>query len=169
MRSVGLVMLAGLVGCQTASSPRAVPLADPKREFKFELVEQQPCSWTRERRGPDPRFASECGRLSGPLRWHGTWSVESEGSDFMPEGGLTCPRSLSSPCSIAIEGKALPWPGRWACPRHFKIEFIGRRSLLPGPYGSFGMTQYRIVVDRLISAKRLPDEQKYDPRECDAS
>jgi hypothetical protein len=31
------------------------------------------------------------------------------------------------------------------------------------------MTQYRIVVDRLISAKRLPDERKYDPRECDAS
>lgn len=131
-------------------------------DFDFDNSWKSPCI-PAVGREPDPAFADACKRMSGPQYFHGVWSVEFEMSNFTFPGRLDCHRARDRSC-IAIAGEALPWPGRWACSREYEVEFIGRRSLLPGPYLHGGVPGYRIAVDRLISAKRLPDPP--DPN-CD--
>lgn len=64
-----------------------------------------------------------------------------------------------------LVGSALPSSSRWACPRLFEIEFIGRRNLLPRFYNA---SAYKFVVDKVVSVKRVPDSQ-HEEGECDSS
>ena len=118
--------------------------------------------------GVETKYEADCLRMTEPQRWRGIWRVEFEGSTFTPEGQEHCYKTDKVGDCIWLEGRALPWPGRWACAREFEIEFMGRKNVWPGAYGHGGISYYKIVVDRLISAKRLPDPT-YDPSQCDAS
>lgn len=113
--------------------------------------------------GIEARFEADCLRMTEPKRWRGTWRVAFEDSTFTPAGQRHCKVGYC----LSLEGKALSWPGRWACAREYEIEFIGRASVWRGAYGH-GIPSYKLVVDRLISAKRLADPS-HDATQCNAS
>lgn len=112
---------------------------------------------------PDAKQEVECKRLTEPRRYRGTWLVAFETSIFTPAGKPHCIEGVTLDyCpDLILEGKALPWPGRWSCARLFQVDFVGRRSSWVG-----SELNYRVVVDKLISAKRLPDPP-YEVNECD--
>jgi hypothetical protein len=130
-------------------------------EYSFLTVVDGQCLPTRL----TPAQEAECDRLTEPRRFRGTWQVEFEGSVFTPVGKSACVEGVTRDLcpDLTLEGKSLPWPSRWACPRRFEVEFIGRRSVHPRMRFVF---DYRVVVERLISAKRLPDPP-FDPDNCD--
>ena len=110
-----------------------------------------------------PEREAECRRMTEPRRYRGTWLVAFETSFFIPAGKPNCIEGVTLDyCpDLILEGKDLPWPRRLSCARMFEVDFLGRRSVWPG-----SEMNYRLVVDRLISAKRLPDPRWAD--DCDA-
>lgn len=99
-----------------------------------------------------PRDRVNCDLMTQPRRYHGTWLVAFETSYFTPMGRENCLQTPAVADCIELDGKLLPWPSKWACPRMFEVEFIGRRNVYPRILPS-----YLLVVDKLISARRLPD------------
>ena len=151
-----LGLLAVQAGCAAATG-KSKPLEE---NYEFLSVTNGRCI-PKIGVGIDPDSEAECQRMTEPRRYRGTWFVAFETSLFTPIGKQSCIETKGRTNCAELVGKALPWPSRWACPRQFEIEFVGRRNLLPG----FDPT-YRIVVDQLISAKRLPDPP-HEPDECD--
>jgi hypothetical protein len=138
----------------------AAPPLVPDENYDFLSVTDGPCV---PKQGVRLSVAqeAECARMSEPRHYRGTWYVGFESSVFTPAGHRPCLETDESDPCIELEGKPLPWPTRWECDREFEVNFIGRRTVHPGFYPT-----YRIVVDRLISARRLPDPP-YDPDQCD--
>jgi hypothetical protein len=111
--------------------------------------------------GIEPKNKAACNQLTGPRRYRGTWYVDFETSFFTPAGKPDCIKTEVPDC-VELEGDALPWPKRAACPREYRIEVIGRRNLLPRYLTG---AAYKVIVDRVISIKRLPDPP-HEPGEC---
>lgn len=155
------VLLSVATGCGTRHIQQA-HLAIPEENYDFLSVTTGPCI-PKIGVGIEPRFQAPCKRMTEPRRYRGTWFVAFETSYFTPVGTQSCVETRGLTNCAHLVGKALPWPSRWACPRRFELEFIGRRNLLPQFYGG---TRYKIAVDRVITLKRLPDP-RYEPGECD--
>jgi hypothetical protein len=132
----------------------------PEENYDFLSVTSGPCLPQSEV-SIEPRYKLDCKRMTKPGRYRGTWFVAFETSFFTPAGSQSCAEKRALTSCAELRGKKLPWPSRWACPRKFEVEFIGRRNVLPRAYPA-----YRIVVNRLISAKRLPDPP-HEADECD--
>jgi len=150
---LGIGLLGLLLG--NASAPGV-----PEENYDFLSVTKGPCV-------PSigvkltPTQEAECARMTEPRHYRGTWRVGFESSIFTPAGRRVCWETDATAQCMALEGTTLPWPTRWECDREFELDFIGRRNVSPGFFPS-----YRIVVDRLISVKRLPDPAN-DPEQCD--
>jgi hypothetical protein len=104
---------------------------------------------------------TRCYRFGPERRMRGVWRDEFEGSQFFP--GRTTPPGEDDRSGIWLsveENEAVkaaighkrgePWP------RLFLLDFVGRRTLYSGDYGHMGMSRDYVVVDRLVSAKALP-------------
>lgn len=140
---------------------RPAHLGIPEENYDFMSVTAGPC-FPRAGVGIEPKYEADCKRMTELRRYRGTWQVEFEGSFFTPIEKPDCTETKGVTDCAELVGKALPWPSRWACPRKFEVEFIGRRNALP----RFDPAAYRIVVEQLISAKRLSDPP-HEPDECD--
>lgn len=166
MRALILCMMPLVAaGCATAASgpPPRMHHASPG-DFDFANRSESPCVWGRNRR-PDPAYAERCKEFSEAQYYHGVWRVEFEMSNFTFQGRTPCfGKTGDHESCIDLTGEALPWPGRWDCSREFEVEFVGRRSLFAVPV-PLGISGYQVKVDRLISAKRLPDpyDENCDP------
>ena len=98
----------------------------------------------------------QCFRMTEPTRWQGVWVNEFEGARFCPGKKLDCPYK---------EQPSLIWldPARSVLDRErygaeggrYLIDFIGRRTLYAGNYGHMGAFDHEIIVDRMISIRRL--------------
>ena len=42
--------------------------------------------------------------------------------------------------------------------RAFRIDFVGRQTVVPGRYGHLGGSEHLIIMDRLLSAERIDAE-----------
>ena len=142
----------------TAANQRTIP----DEHYEFRSVIDSAC-WPQAAVKMAAAQRAECSRLTAPRRYRGTWRVAFETSIFTPAGNAGCVEGVTMDyCpDLILRGKRLPWPSRWACPQEYDIEFIGRRSLHPGK-----MFGFDVAVDRVISAKRLPDPP-HEPGECD--
>lgn len=164
MKAAAVLSLVGLLGAGPAIATDWSTV--PEEDYGFLVVADNHCvpEIGGKRR---PELQAECERMTEPRHYHGTWQVEFEGSTFTPAGKPRCIEGVTLDyCpDLVLEGKALPWPSGWACPRRFEVDFVGRRTVWPDLHNTFG---YRLVVDRLISAKRLPDPP-HEPDECDAA
>ena len=156
MRFAAVLSLVGLLAVHPAAATD--PSKIPEENYDFLQVIDGPCV---PKLGFEPKDGPECREWTEPRRYRGTWQVEFEGSFFTPVGKQDCVATKAY-CAWLV-GKPLPWPSRWACPRMFEVEFIGRRNRLPGWLDG---SRYEIVVDKLISAKRLADPP-HEPDECD--
>ncbi|MEO5772487.1 MAG: hypothetical protein ABIQ32_00015 [Sphingomicrobium sp.] len=132
-----------------------------EEDYDFIAVTKGPCA-LKIGVGIEPKHEAECQRITAPRRFRGTWQVEFEGSFFTPIGKPDCVETRRN-CAELV-GQSLPWPSRWACPRKFEVEFVGRRNVLPRDDPS----AYRIIVDKVITAKRLPDPL-HEPGDCDST
>ena len=159
---VNLVRAISLLALLAASQPAAAEemSAVAEENYDFLLVTLGPCV-PQIGVGIEPKHRVECERMTQPRLYRGTWIVAFETSLFTPIGKESCVETREWTSCASLSGSGLPWPSRWACPRKFEVEFIGRRNALPG----FDPA-YRIVVDRMISAKRLPDPP-HEAGECD--
>jgi hypothetical protein len=163
-----MVDVLGLIGFLAASAPETT-LKDnstiPEENYAFLSVADGSCI-PQIGVKPTPQQESECKRMAEPRRYRGTWYVGFETSVFTPAGKPTCIEGVdvSNCADLWLLGGSLPWPSRWACDRKFEVEFIGRRNRSPGLYGN--AFAYKVVVERLITAKRLPDPP-FDPDNCD--
>jgi hypothetical protein len=111
--------------------------------------------------GIKSKYEAACKQMTEPRRYRGTWYVDFETSFFTPIGKQDCIETKVPDC-VELAGDALPWPRRSDCPRQYQIELIGRRNLLPR---YFTGAAYKVIVDRVVSVKRLPDPP-HKPGEC---
>lgn len=107
----------------------------------------------------------QCFRMEEPRRWSGLWRTGFEESRFCADGewslgGGYGPRALE--CDYETLGRRIWAEGRdesTQAARDFglyRVEFIGRITKYPGgPYGHMGMSDYEIVIDRMISMNRI--------------
>lgn len=163
MKVVAALILIGLSpanGYGAGAQSKAVPDED----YSFLTVADGRCL-PKIGDGIEPRYRAECQRIAEPRRYRGMWQVEFEGSTFTPAGKALCIEgvTLDSCADLTLVGESLPWPSRWACPRRFELEFIGRRTLHPH---LTNLLAYKIAVDKIVSAKRLADPP-HSPDECD--
>jgi hypothetical protein len=99
----------------------------------------------------------DCFENLPPQRWRGLWNSGWEWSIFCPEPAKACP------ASSADGGIALRFADS-APPPHvpisegilFQVEFIGRRTKVPGSFSHLGQYKHMMVVDRLISMRQVP-------------
>ena len=95
----------------------------------------------------------DCFDMMPPQRWRGLWNSGWEWSNF-------CPVPAAS-CSIAPDHGGI-WLTFPAPPTGeetdgvYQIEFVGRRTRVPGHFGHLGQYEHLIVVDRQISNTRMP-------------
>ncbi|MFL9840795.1 hypothetical protein ABS767_07475 [Sphingomonas sp. ST-64] len=122
--------------------------------------------WRRlHRDGEDalPRRVDQCFAMMPAQRWRGIWNDYFEGQQFCAAGRR---------CSGGYD-RTQPWitfadgvrpTSDLPTNRRYVIEFIGRRTKMPGFYGHLGSSDHEIVVDRVISITPAPADAASAPR-----
>lgn len=108
--------------------------------------------------GAIPQDTDECYRMSLPRRWQGLWRNAFESYVFCETPATRCriePDADPQPAYTWIEFKDPIDPrAKQAAEGLYRIDFIGRRTVVPGNYGHFGLARHGIVVDRLLFIDR---------------
>lgn len=93
----------------------------------------------------------QCFQTTAPRRWRGLWLNEFENSKFCPEPAASCP--FHEQGGIWLTGATGGGDGSL-----HRVEFIGRRTLYPGPHGHLGMFEHELFVDRMIAIEEVEAE-----------
>ena len=117
----------------------------------------------------------DCFVSTPPQRWTGLWRNDFEGSRFCP--------SPATECNGETRGDEI-WlnvpTGRPAGVEEgsgglYAVDFIGRRTLRPGPFGHLGMSAHEATVERMMSIREIepppppPTEIEAERRRCEAA
>ena len=113
----------------------------------------------------------QCYKMDKPRRFRGVWIDEFEGQAFIPEGTKApeWPRHLYSrsprwqeqfnraqAATIWLDVERAKVKHEFgAGGRKMVIDFVGRKTTYPGSYGHMGMSGNEIIVDRVISLKKV--------------
>jgi hypothetical protein len=110
----------------------------------------------------------QCYRFGPSVRMHGVWYDEFEydryfaQADSLPNNH----RYSFDDTLLNIKYSMRPYGIEGNCHRSFVIDFLGRRTLAPGPYGD---SRDIVVVDKVIAMRELPPAPgfllKHSPRE----
>lgn len=99
----------------------------------------------------------KCYKFDPPRRWKGLWFGEFETSRFCPEPAREC--SSGTPgewiWAEAGPGVVVPHYNGESSAIMFDVDFIGRKPSYPGGYGHLGRYNQEIIIDRMISMKRI--------------
>lgn len=108
--------------------------------------------------GAMPQDTDECYKTSLPRRWQGLWRNSFESHVFCETPATLCqiePDADPQPVYTWIEFKEPIDPRvKQAAEGLYRIDFIGRRTVIPGNYGHFGLARHAIVVDRVLFIDR---------------
>lgn len=105
----------------------------------------------------------ECFEMLPARSWTGLWNTGWEWTNFCPEPAKKCPIS-SEHGDIWIEFAEGAYRGLPEQPDGvYRINFIGRRTNTSGYFGHLGQYDHLMVVDRVISIRKIPGE-KYTKR-----
>jgi hypothetical protein len=133
------------------------------------LIRDYPCSIY-----DDPRFISSlptdhCYKMGEPQRFSGVWIDEFEGQEFIPDGVALpeLPQDRRSP-EFMKKYRELRAASIWLDvdraglgydfnngTRRVHVQFIGRKAVYPWNYGHMGAWRNYIIVDRVISHRKL--------------
>lgn len=103
--------------------------------------------------GEDP----DCFEMLPEQRWSGLWEDGWEWTNFCAEPAKQCDWMAKSGTWLTFAEGAYP---KGEVPDGtYRIEFIGRRTKIPGQFGHDGAYEHLMVVDRLISIRTIPGEE----------
>ena len=149
-----------LAGCSDGTPPSAYKHARDRLLATIPLVifddDLYPCFRTidgRPARLPD----AECYRLTDAQRLRGVARTGFEAGSFYP-GRTTLPQAdEQSDLWIELDPSDLAPEVRRSCTQGCAVylDFIGRRTAVPGSYGHMGSARHLIIVDRVLSARIL--------------
>jgi len=97
----------------------------------------------------------QCVKMTSPQRFRGLWHNEFEGQRFCPAPANEC--SFITPgevISLDFSSKEMRFDPRLSG-ELYEIDFIGRRNVYPGYFGHGGGATGEVIVDRIISVKKL--------------
>lgn len=146
------VLVSFTMACGTGRLRRA-HLQLPEENYDVLALTMGPCA-PKVGVAIEPRHEAACKQMTELRRYRGVWYVDFETSFFTPIGRKYCRETKELGDCVELTGETLPWPRRSDCARKYQVEFIGRRNVLPYNYEG---SAYRIVVNKVISVKRLPD------------
>jgi len=104
----------------------------------------------------------DCYDMLAPQRWSGLWNSGWEWTNFCPDPAKDCPNE-SDHDDVWLDFAEGAYRGTELADGVYRIDFIGRRTKVPGYFGHLGQYDHLMVVDRVISIKRIPGE-KYAKR-----
>lgn len=106
-----------------------------------------------------PDRTEECFEMTSSQRWKGLWLAAFEDSQFCPSPATRCDYVVRRQRKEALiwlrfskDGDAEFKKARGGL---YAVEFIGRRTKVPGRFGHMGVFDEEIVVDRMISIERV--------------
>ena len=102
---------------------------------------------------PNPK----CFDLLPASRWHGLWQQGWEWSNFCPEPAKEC-LIRADHGDIWMEFAEGVDPD--LADGLYEVEFIGRRTRKPGNFGHLNQYDHLMIVERMISSRKLPDTVK---------
>lgn len=104
-----------------------------------------------------PNRTDQCFEMTKPQRWRGLWRNAFEGQRFCPEPAPKCEDDgQAGHIWIRFPDGGAPFGSR-ADGKAYRIEFIGRRTLMPGQHGHMGVSGHEVLVDKLISIAPVAD------------
>jgi hypothetical protein len=93
--------------------------------------------------------------------WSGLWEIGWEWTNFCPDPAKQCDWEANRGIWLTFAKGA--YRGQRPPDGVYRIDFIGRRTKAPGNFGHLGAYDHMMVVDRLISIRKIPG-QKYTKR-----
>jgi hypothetical protein len=105
------------------------------------------------------REARDCYRFGPPRKMRGLWSTHFEESQFIDTADPVPKNSnefTANKTWLEVISSRLP---EQLNSGDYEIEFVGRKTTVPGRYGQMGESKHLVVVDRLISIRPVNLEQ----------
>ena len=97
-----------------------------------------------------------CFEMTAPQQWSGIWVHGFEWTNFCPDPAKACP-IYGAPGVNWLTGVGRA-PLKMQVPDgSYHLQFIGRRTKSPGHFGHLSQYDNWIVVDKVISLRRLPE------------
>jgi hypothetical protein len=97
----------------------------------------------------------DCFQMMPAQRWTGLWNSGWEWSMFCPDPATKCKDSYRG-IALKFADSAPPPDVPISNGILFHVEFIGRRTKVPGYFDHQGQYKHLMVVDRLLSMKQVP-------------
>lgn len=167
MKSLRLLILSlvvGLSGCGARDGTSPLAYRNPTDMITTSFGMGDSCYRRVERNGVvEAEFIGmeKCYRFDPPRRFHGVWRDAFEGSAFYDS--LDAMPAYTAPVAADfawLDVEKVPAADlRMDCRRCSEvalIDFVGRKTSFRGRYGHMGMSPNYIIVDKIISMRRLP-------------
>ncbi len=104
----------------------------------------------------------DCFYMQKRQKWSGLWNYGWEWTAFCPYAEKDCDDSTKGANWLVFAPNS--GPKSKIAAGLYRIDFVGRRTSVPGGYGHMSGYEHMIVVDRLISLKELePPKRQVDP------
>jgi len=153
-----------LVGCSNGTPSAAYNHAWDKLLAAVPLVifdqDLQPCFRTINGE-PSKLPTAECYRFAAPQPMRGLAITGFEAGYFYPGWTHPPPANVRTDFRLQLDDRTLAsgpmklargkCSGRFGCTVY--LDFIGRRTAVPGSYGHMGAGKHIVIVDRVIKAK----------------
>lgn len=100
---------------------------------------------------------ADCFEMLRPQRWSGLWNSGWEWTNFCPEPAKDCPIS-SERGDIWLTFAKGAFHGPEVSDGVYRIDFVGRRTKVPGYFGHQAQYDHLMVVDRMVSMSKRPEK-----------
>jgi len=98
----------------------------------------------------------DCFDMLPQQRWSGLWNSGWEWTSFCPEPAKECPIA-SEQGDVWLTFGNNAYRGPELADGLYRIEFVGRRTKVPGYFGHLDQYDHLMVVDRVIWIEHVPD------------
>jgi hypothetical protein len=150
---LSFVLLASGCSPRGATSPAAYLHFRDYFRASFGSVFGYPCTHLTREDGVDVYESTkpqDCYRFSAARRMRGVWIDEFEGSEFF-EGA-------TSRSAVSLKNNDQTWlelENHRPTGRAYFMDFIGRKTLVPGHYGHMGGSRNLVLINRVISVRPI--------------
>lgn len=134
------------------------------------VVREAPCIYHIDATTNGSLPTDQCYKMEKPRRYRGIWIDAFEGQEFIPQGATapewprTDPKLPGWRAQFERARAARIWLDVERVKvghdfsngsRRMLIDFVGRKTMYPGWFGHMGMSGSEIIVDRVISLKKM--------------